>query len=769
MARPPTASKLGQVVTPLLTSTTRNCNILRNHKKMKLKEIEKIRGSFKRELSLPIEEVFEVLQNKMFEQYDIVVLRIYEARKLKVSTSQSVYKLSGEKPGVARDLGKIIFRSTGVRLDENQYVHGSGFQQKNLDKVIDSLLLSKGFEIFKFRELKAYVRRQGGRNTTNTTRKALESLLEAHWICILSSLNRINYIKQQADHDVKIASRKITANEINNLGDLARYFGKRYKIGSMLVEYSLPEKNWKMKSRKRNDKTAWGKISDEFFALARRGYISKRLPTSFLLKGYYIVFLPANLNADEDGTWRLACGDEFFDVILLYSESPFPTHLIESADAILEFFSEHFSANKKHDIFNELRKDVIELVRKDWINEDRPYTDMFKIVCEKYIARFSNIYRHSGASVNLFNPSTRKVESITKYSSSEKLLSHLESPLQFFGNLNKQAFKECNRSDHSIFEMNGLTLIIFPLHFHRVKVGTVCLYAALEYFSYAAKDLRKFVSLLESYFTMMFDLSDKAWLCERSHVYMNLHELKNVAGSIRANGAIPPIDREILASDILKYSVKTPSEISDREFVSLNFIKNQKMNYFAAIQQESAAHPTVFSETRLGRLANRIIIQDLDRTARVTGYQEKTICLLLRDLFVNFVKYGGEKGKFYITCFKGENLRISIYGYARHDPGSEDPYIGVISLQQQLGGGFLNIANLGVKPVPGSTHGKKEHHNRPVNDKRPVLRYGLFIVGMLARHIGGFFYAQNFVSDDRAYKRLEFRVEIPIVRPLNEC
>jgi len=265
------------------------------------------------------------------------------------------------------------------------------------------------------------------------------------------------------------------------------------------------------------------------------------------------------------------------------------------------------------------------------------------------------------------------------------------------------------------------TQLCFTVFFKRAAIGVLNFESTIRK-GIGENDttyLMKIRSALENYIQLIYESTDKYWLTRQNQIYQNLHELQNLIGGIN----FPDDYRNIIKDYIDQKNIRESNQM-----VPLSRLIGFRENYLEAYRNDLVAtntNPSYINEI-IEEYSKACTISISDESISMEAYKVDMIEVIYKNMLDNFKNYSlSNRGRFNVYLRKSKD----ILGF--HSRSSE--------------------------PFPDCVHNKllqtpiwQEHRGR--------YSYGMFIVGMLARQLNGFAYAENLEDSNRG----ALRVEIPI-------
>ncbi|HEY1602674.1 MAG TPA: hypothetical protein VGG64_23925 [Pirellulales bacterium] len=284
--------------------------------------------------------------------------------------------------------------------------------------------------------------------------------------------------------------------------------------------------------------------------------------------------------------------------------------------------------------------------------------------------------------------------------------------------LSKDTHSSLGDVDYRIYRRDTQSQMCFPLFYKGTRIGVLNLESPIpNAFRQQGKDLLRFVRTLQNYVAAQQDSADRAWLATRTEEYQGWHEIRGIIHS----PTFPQAFRDLLdplLTQTMAHSVSTT-------LVPLShlrrFLDNYIREYRATLMQTGLGG---IAATVADSFAQNISLNGHRDKLRIESYKLDWICVICKHLLDNCRKHSNPlRDYFRVELRKGGP---DAAGRARSIFGN-GPRVEIIVWQHSL----LDDAIL------------QSLFYRPITDDEGRTSFGLFIVGMLAREMGGSAFAGN--------------------------
>lgn len=676
-------------------------------------EIEKL---FFHNHILCIEQVFPLLTMK--DTHGLNIILISEKKGIttagpEILPSMSVYKNKQENPDVASsysDIWEYLKKFDG----EN---HRDIEKTRLLEDIIN--YASKcGFSKFLFKEYKITILIPKKEYQISSIKEnCLNNLAKTLFLIRQKSLNLLNDSNQLADEDRKSLTLMFEEEEKPVIDIVNEFITDRYDINAYPMHYSSRTKGWEcsrscpiklQKLVKNNIK----KVEDKAMPIA--GVDDKE---------YFVIFPFISMLKMRD----------LNDLIVIISNDPIPAYIVTNLRYIVNYYFAIYLEEKKSDLLEELQIKSLRLHRdiEYEINNGKPLNINKKLT--EYIQPafstilettnvFSSTYRSydpvTKALVKIAESSSPRVESNERLTDdiipidcsykSQVAYTFIKSTPADEGKYRPNINSSVENLPYREHRKNSNSELSFCVFFKSVPIGVLNFESPIvKGLSDDRRFLKKIRTSLESYVTILYESNDKNWLARRSRVYQNLHEIKNIIGS----KSFPTT----YASEIDKYIEL--NETVDRSIDMVNIIELSNFrdqyldSYFEELKQTvpmKSIRNEMFKEFSKGCNVGLV-----NTNLSIESYKMNLLKILYKNLLDNYKKWS-----------KRESDSVNLNSI--HKKNSIEFYVKSSRL--------YDTSILGkLLSEPFTT----------LDGSVPKSHYGMFIIGMISRHLGGYAYAVN--------------------------
>lgn len=396
---------------------------------------------------------------------------------------------------------------------------------------------------------------------------------------------------------------------------------------------------------------------------------------------------------------------------------------------------------QKTSFLSKIQAEVIEKFKGNGYNNKNELLSDFKIFSEKCLKRIiKTTYAHS-AVVRLYNASKNTLAAFTvecnkwgKWNDCEiddkkkdiklklqhcsvnafvfakALTLNLEEQYVYIDHLKKpipEKYKKNGLNDILMFRKNSMSEICFPLFIGKVPFGVLNIESPIiDAFDDDIHYLLSIKQTIESFYDISIKTTDSNWLAARSPVYKNVHEIKQLLDS--AGTSLTEYQLSCLKPLILFET----NDVIDNKEITLDVLKEDIDNYLKEKTNDlnkNKIHPLYWNiKTKISISSNKF----------------EKIKLIAFNLIENIIKHSN---------IKKDSIDFSI------DFTSEK--IPILKMKIITYGTFGedNFSSLTFSPVMKC----KKYH------------YGMFLVGMLSRNLGGTCYIEEKEKEDRKFTLIE--------------
>ncbi|MCI5222364.1 MAG: hypothetical protein D3924_06760 [Candidatus Electrothrix sp. AR4] len=440
-------------------------------------------------------------------------------------------------------------------------------------------------------------------------------------------------------------------------------------------------------------------------------------------------------------------------IICVISVKPIAAYILTNLRELVKYYFDIYLEKEKIDILDKIQKNSSD---NDYESDTKEIGTVISLPLQMVkklnieLERLLLVSNAFSATIRLYHPSKKSLKRVANASlryvarkiseteSSEIKITE-ENSANVFTYLNKNKGqhyylpdldnvrrvrrKRKNNSTYADHRENALSELCLPIYFFDVCVGVTNFES--DQINGLKKDIRyikSFVLAVEKLVERHYFDNDKEWLTQRSQIYQNLHELQNIICDKR----IPEEIRERLGW----YVWSLPIDSGDHG-VKLEVLIAYLNNYISSYEDDMSVTPwPSIRHDMLNNFKEGCKIWLLTPELIVNTQVIDMIKIIYKNLLDNYRKHSNKErdGLWVYQVKKTNNL---IFRMRNSNLFDED---------------ILN--DVFVRPIKCYVGEKTETH------------YGLFIVGMLARYLGGIAYAYNIHEE---YKS-EILVQIPIIK-----
>ncbi len=212
---------------------------------------------------------------------------------------------------------------------------------------------------------------------------------------------------------------------------------------------------------------------------------------------------------------------------------------------------------------------------------------------------------------------------------------------------------------------------------------------------------------MENHIIALFESNDKQWLARRSRIYQNLHEIKNLINSnYFPQEFTEEIDKYIEVNEMVDRSIEPVKLLTLKKYLEEYIVDYE--NEITRTVPIKAIRDEMKSEFSFG-----CKIRIIDTEKQIQCYKMNLIKIMYKNLLDNYRKWGDIE-------------RDSVLIHQRKNSNQLEFIVKSSTLFDEK-----NIKKLLVEPYTTTTNRKNKAH------------YGMFIIGMIARHLGGYAYVTN--------------------------
>ncbi len=703
--------------------------------------IQRITHSYSDHL-LCVDDLIEILKDKVFDLWEFIILiDSHWQESPNVLPTLSIYKDKTSKIAVFNSIDEIY-----NSICENGSKHKS-YDKKGLDSIVE-FAKSNGYKAYKFTDSCATVL---STTLSDIHVRTFKYIARVASIIRFQSLNFENEKYDIANNEIIKLKTKTKSNvychNVNLTAyNLSAFFDQKFKNYNLYCfKHNHKDETWLLSYGHKHNKTNLVSIIKIWEQTALKK------PTAGKLAGeYYIIFPFVSRKKKKHLT----------SLIIITSKIEISRAKISNLYKYIDYYFDVYIEEKKRESLSQLSKKTISLQSRysNWDSVPRMlnYKEELKEYAQEAFSYIIQITNAFSATIRLYDPIKKKLirlvevnddtvdKEIPKQVSEEIPIK--DSPYS----INAQTFlknTDCKK-DNYIYEPNlqnwfkkryrsNKSTVLFPYPAHRrnakselcfslyykeIKIGVANFESPIRRAFFEDFDyFRTIIDLIENYLSLLFELNDKLWLSQKSQIYQNLHEIQNVIESSDfPNKYRIEINEYINKMDISHTSEAVP--LSELIVFKENYIYNYKKKFEAFMG--------------CGEMVDDLVESFHYGCITDMHHKEMTIA----------------KPKFDMLKIIYKNL---LDNYRDHCDNERDTLL--LCQTRKL----KNIINFRLKSSNQyNTKFFNQYLLTPIQAKEESnrFRYGLFITGMLTRHLSGFAQVSNIERESRS----ELLITIPL-------
>ena len=669
-----------------------------------LQQCAEFQVSFENDLLLPIEDLIELLRHPVFEGLDLLLLTIrhrgHDFRQGRPVPTLSAYRCPDGMAGGFDSLERI-FNFLGTHFEP---------PASDVAPTLDHVL--RGAESVGYvprATLARVVVLSRGRKSGSA--RALRQLASAFQSFSQNSVNLLN-----ESYDIAIAEwqelrKRLRPSSHLGLESFCEFILERYGLRTYPHELAGYPPLW----------SSLGQVPesepDRLTGLVRSltSQIGSRKPFYWRRESKYYLLIPFVPRRAQSRRRLRYC-------ILACSDTPIKRYVVDNLVRFIDLYFNEFLEVQRSKHLAELREATLALhleVRQ------QPFTRRAQV--RQRLAKFShgalsNVVETTNAfSATLrlfeFESQTLKREAMATGADVRATRSNSETeriPVNQLNSVNAQTFRQTRKGRHR-YEPNLATSALrhregsaselcMPLFFKDTKLGTVNFESPeLRGFDDDISYITQVVGEIENFVALLFESNDKYWLARRSRYEQNVHELSNL---ISRAADLPEHYREQIRGWITQTAITGLSDahpLEELEKFRNTYWQRSRLNLPALGELETERIDTYERGTAVV-LRNPLLC--------IPAYQMSLLKLIYKNLLDNYQDHGNRLRDKLIVRHRGVGRPVEFNVVSSHPIPHEK----------------LEAASLA--PIASHDPQKGEHS-------------GLLIVGVLARHLGGFVHLGN--------------------------
>jgi hypothetical protein len=582
--------------------------------------------------------------------------------------------------------------------------------------VLEKLVSSK-------REKRSFIKKFIGRKFViyiepyySTKETLYKELLKCCELIRYSSLNVRNYDRDKRAIHLKQLRTQMENDSGFDARSLARFLSKIYNVNP-IVFYLLPNGRTKLDKSGKNRTYLLDFLENEYadFVLeckkngkpiAWKCYDDKKI--------FYHCLIPIVGKSQKPLLLT--------EFILFWDYSKFKISIINNIIELIDTYTSLKHQQNRLLPLLELHKELISHIQNAYFKVRATHLKKFESFSTKCLTLIvDSTYTHS-ATIRLYEPYDKSLVLFKEIKSewgkrkkniTEKDYSHIPikrfraslNAFTFLKNSNQDSYSYINNVNDKIpvdlkkmglneilKHRDSLSEICFPLLCGDIAFGTLNIESSIRN-AYSDSDIEYLFSIkraIESFYVLSLKNSDAKWLAGRSPVYRNVHELSQL---LRLKKKYFNKEQTALLKRLI---------VLDDSSKTIQKIKLVKLKTELLLWIKKQVDPIKYE------IISQNLIFDINKKQNVSGEFFENLLLICKNLFENIISHGDpERDKFiivqddYLRMGVNANLKIFIKSFGYFDSA--------------------NYSSLFVSPIL----------------KDEELHYGLFLVGVLARKVGG--------------------------------
>lgn len=673
--------------------------------------IDALRKEIYKNKLVPKEDAVDFFDNIFFDGCKVLIVQAYGGDKI-IIPSLSFYFEKSKK-----EFKKEYFESVNKLFD------WVGLKEEAIKKK-SIITLSKHLD--KLYHVKYYERHElliASKHKCFFKIDILEDILELQYLLKRNSLNLLNTsykltvdqlseIKKGFSPSIKETAIFFSTFFENKYNCISSVFSKSYLNG----KWVLVKENYKIAENLKK------KISEKEKLLDYKKSIYFKFKTDYILVLPFINDLKSHY---------------FKHFIVLIFTHKIPRHLITNYTKFVNNYFNAFLEKEKRAITNKLQNKIITIQEnqtylKDNFNPENELSvyaqnalDDIVIVTNAFSGTFRwyDIEKKSlvlKAEGNENGEVTRR--NITNSVSHEiSIEEHRSVNVMTFRNVEKGKFLYIEDTTNIGLQLreNSKSELCFPVYFKNTKIG-VLNFESPELRGFNKETiqyLKEITGLIEHFYIQLLELNDKLWLSKRSQIYQNFHELES---TIKGKN-FPLKYKKTLLPLLEKQQISIDEETSS--FNELNSFINE---YFNDFKKE-----TLYENYRDFKNSVQIRIDEDVLKQKFKKHVIDSVLIIIKNIVNNQRKFSNKKDGFISININNSSIFIN----------NESS----MPLSEEYRNKYL------YAPYQTGFNTEKRTH------------FGLFVIGMLVRQLGGYSYV--YIGDENTIKNkkvMKLKIRIPI-------
>lgn len=557
------------------------------------------------------------------------------------------------------------------------------------------------------------------------------------------SLNIYNESIDYMNNDKDELSKYFTGNIDHDVDSFKNFFRRKYFNGTYYFRYDDRVKEWLSVDSCPGDvckiiKNNWIRMMSK-----NKDKDKEYKPMIFKESEYYYMVLPFVSSLMSRIMSHL---------LVIKSDQPIPSYITNNFRFFINYYYSIYLTDRRNDILGDLQEKIINLSAgfedlvgcEGDVNFDNLVSGFLSEAFESVLLTTS-VYR---ASYKIYKPELNAF-----YEVFSKKLDNSELPdesqlMQSLKGHSYSVFTLGKKNDDGqliIQEINKLNCITksvlsFAVFYRETPIGVLMFESKLRHgIKHDRKHLGKIRRMLERYIYVLYEANDKHWLARRSGLYHNLHEIKNIINETKNTIRINKGQKKLLKLN--KYQLEIIDLVAEIEkYIELNEGFDQDCENGDLIEL------CAFREEFLLQYSD-----DLKKTVPIPAICEEMSMELFERCKIRMPSSGIpiKRNRLHLLLILYKNLLNNYVKYCRN---SADVFYV-----------FVNTKNWLVFKVISTRHFDYDKINKLLREpyiskekRGMVAHYGLFIIGMISRHLNGYSYVANIKNGS------EILIKIPL-------
>ena len=691
----------------------------------KLEEVcQEIEQGYTQNFILCMEQLFPALMTPDFANQNVILLstKIGNGNKEEIIPSLSIYKSANDSPSVVLSSNELW-----SFLEKRSKIETTGGEKtKSLTDIL-KYAVGINFIAHYFGEYRTVV--LVGQDKHFEDEGKLNKLARSLFYIRHKSLNLLNDSNQFADKNREELTKQFTEDIHSAVDTISQYIKSNYEVDAFALQYSDKENGWACKQ------TCPFGITDTVNSYIDRTSDEVKPIAGLSMDKYFIIFPFISTLVRRD----------LQNLILIQSNRPIPIYIVTNLRYFTNYYFAVYLEERKSDLLENLQKKTLRLYDEiermiDSGHEINPHEQMRQFLEPAFHLALLATNAFS-ATLRLYNPESDSLELI--YATGSKRVEaastqdidqipakdYYKSQVAFvfnFGKPDDDGKYEPNVKGGSTYRehrTNSQSELCFCVFFKQIAVGVLNFESPQKNgFQHDQRFLKKIRSSLESYITALYESNDKQWLSRRSKIYQNLHEIKNVINSDRFPRELTEeIDKYIEVNETVDRSVEPVM------FLEIKHFRNEYIENYSK-ELERTAPIKVVRQEMVENFSRMCTISHINPKKTVPQYKLNLMNILYKNLLDNYRKWGNHEKDFVRATVNSSQTKIifNVISSSLYDENI--------------------IKKLLVEPYTTIEQNSNKAH------------YGMFIIGMIARHLGGYAYVLN--KEEQSISQLIIKIPI---------